>query len=125
VDILRGMCGQLFHVRAFNGASEPTSLGSRNRFRNLRAQSYGHLAEAFRNGLISIPSNPDLLDELSMVTYEHDEQGRMIITPKDQTRAHTGKSPDLADALSMLWTEQPIQRIQYTLRPIMEEEETW
>jgi len=71
-----------------------------DKFYNKRAEMYWTLREKFEKGLISIPDDPDLINELSVtkVTYE---KGKTKIIEKSVIRKELGHSPDSADSLAL------------------------
>lgn len=70
------------------------------RFYNRRAESYWKLREMFEAGVISIPRDQDLINELSAITY--DPANRNKIAEKKEIRKKLGgASPDKADALCL------------------------
>jgi hypothetical protein len=77
------------------------------RFANLRTQAYVELGEALREGrLVFGPlCEPALVDaviqELLVHQVSRRPDGAWQLTKKEEIRAHIGRSPDLADPLSM------------------------
>ena len=68
-----------------------------NRFLNLRAQMYWQTREDLRLGLIGIPDDVQLIDELCMPEYWV-ANGKIVVEPKPDVRARLGRSPNKADA---------------------------
>lgn len=50
------------------------------------------------------------VDQLSATKYRHDSAGRIVIEPKDETKARIGRSPDDADALLLAFYAPPRER---------------
>jgi len=73
------------------------------RFTNKRAEMYWRLRELFEKGTISIPNDPDLIEQLSVIKYEPDKKGRTLIMEKKKIKKEIGHSPDEADALALLY----------------------
>ena len=89
-------------VMAFSGSGEPISPSAKKKYFNRRAAAYANLAEAFEEGHISIPKDPELADELASVKYKHVD-GKLQVLDKEIQKAKIGKSPDSADTVSLLW----------------------
>ncbi|MGH2867875.1 MAG: hypothetical protein ACRDNK_09955, partial [Solirubrobacteraceae bacterium] len=73
-----------------------------DRFVNLKAESWWHARELFREGLVDLdPADKVLAGQLASVRYSLSSGGKVEIVSK---RAMTGPSPDRADALVIaLW----------------------
>lgn len=71
------------------------------RFMNQRAESYFMLREALRNGRVALPRDPQLFQELLSTTWFLNTRGQIQLEGKDDIREELGRSPDLADAVSM------------------------
>lgn len=72
------------------------------RFKNLRALMYWRLAEAFEKGEISIPNDPELINQLSILRMNY-EQLPMQLMSKKEMKTELGHSPDEADALALTY----------------------
>lgn len=90
-------------VIAFQGAEEPISPAQQKQFFNRRSAAYGYLADAFANNRISIPKDEGLAEELQAIRYKHTDDGRMQMMRKEEIKKTLGRSPDMADMLSLLW----------------------
>lgn len=98
------------------GAS-PTDEDENKKFFNLRAQIHWNLRTLFKPNKdgkpsISIPNDPELISELSMITYKFSSERKIRIESKDELRKKLGRSPDKADALSLAFfdlTEEDAQ----------------
>ena len=66
---------------------------------NARAYWAFKVRDLFIKGLISIPNNQKLIDQLSDIKYITRPDGSLLIERKEDIKARTGESPDLADAL--------------------------
>jgi len=84
--------------RATKGADGAGWDADANLFLNLRAQMYWQLREDLRKGLVGLPADPALVEELIMPTYEI-RGGKVVIEPKDAIKARLGRSPNRADAV--------------------------
>jgi hypothetical protein len=84
----------------FNGGRSPT-LGQEGQFANLRAESYWGLRRLLEAGLIALPRDEKLFDELAGMRWRVNSSGKVAIEAKDDMRARLGRSPDRADAVAM------------------------
>lgn len=74
-----------------------------NRFLNLRAQMGWQLREDLRLGLIALPWDEELFEELIAVKWADEKHaGRVYLEPKEEVIARLGRSPNKADAV-MYW----------------------
>lgn len=69
------------------------------KYRNRRAFNWWHMAEWVKNGGW-LPKLPELIAELSQPTYTY-TGAALLVEPKEQVKSRLGRSPDLADALSV------------------------
>lgn len=79
------------------------------RYRNRRAECWLTMAEWVKRGGV-LPPIPELLAELTEPTYTF-IGGKFALEPKDQVKRRLGRSPDLADALSLTFAlaDQPAE----------------
>ncbi len=79
-----------------------------DKYLNKRAECYDRLREAFEKGLISIPNDPDLIDQLGAVRCEYTASKMKILEKKRLKKfMKEGHSPDESDALAMLFYRRP------------------
>ena len=78
-------------------ADDPT------RFCNKRAEMYWRVRELFEKGLISIPDDPNLKDQIAATRYKFDNKGHTQIIDKKDIKAEIGQSPDEFDAMCLLF----------------------
>lgn len=71
-----------------------------DKYYNKRAEMYWTLRDKFEKGLISIPDDPDLIDELSVIKATY-EKGKIKIIEKAKIKQELGHSPDSADSLAL------------------------
>jgi len=73
-----------------------------DKYQNKRAEMYDRLRGKFEKGAISIPDDPDLIDQLSVIRCEY-VGSKMKILEKKKLKKLTkdGHSPDEVDALAM------------------------
>lgn len=70
-----------------------------DRFFNARAEACWNLRERFEQGIIAIPDNQDLIDQLSAIKYFPEQKNRVQL--KSEIIRDLGHSPDEFDALVM------------------------
>lgn len=88
----------------------PCNVASRasdpRKFKNLRAEIFWGLREAFEDGLIDLDEDDDeLASQLVSLRWWVDSSGRIVIESKDEMKKRGMPSPDRADALAMVWWE--------------------
>lgn len=79
------------------------------RYRNRRAECWLTMAEWIKRGA-ALPPIPELVAELTEPTYTF-VNGKFMLENKDQVKRRLGRSPDLADALSLTFAiaDQPAE----------------
>ena len=82
-----------------------SAVKDKDKFANLRAESYKHLSELFENGEISIPDDLELIAQLSSIKYKFNSSGQLQIESKEDMKKRGVKSPDKADALALAFME--------------------
>lgn len=79
-----------------------------DKYQNKRAEIYDRLREAFEKGTLSIPNDPDLIDQLSAIRCEYVGSKMKILEKKKLKKfIKEGHSPDEADALAMTFYRRP------------------
>ena len=78
-----------------------TEARDKSRFRRLRDELWWEVREEFQNGLISIPDDPTLIEELSAYHYKEDENGLVKVESKEELRERGFDSTNKADCLMM------------------------
>ena len=79
---------------------------------NARAEMYLILADRFRKGLITLPQDPDLLEELAYIRFEyHGDSSLIAIQVKDSCKKELGRSPDRADAVALATYSKPTVKV--------------
>jgi phage terminase large subunit len=73
------------------------------RFSNKRSEMYFRLREKFEKGIISIPNDSELLNQIAATKYEISNSGQIKIIEKKKIKRETGHSPDELDALAMTY----------------------
>ena len=100
------------YVQALNASARPVVQGEKapdgetyewapdaNQFLNLRSQMYWQAREDLRTGVIDVPKDDELWQELVAPTFV--DEPKTIVAPKADVRALLGRSPNKADAFVM------------------------
>lgn len=78
-----------------------------DRFVNRRAETFWHLREAMREGLVDLdPADEELASQLGALRFHEDSRGRIAIERKADMKARGVSSPDRADALAMTFATE-------------------
>ena len=77
-----------------------------DKYVNKRAECYARLREAFEKGLIAIPNDPELKNQLGALKCEY-VKSKMKILEKKKLKALIGHSPDEADAVALTFYRAP------------------
>ena len=97
IGVGAGVCSRLrelgHNAVGIRVSMAPTSEA--DRYLNQKAQRYWRLRRLFEEGLISIPNEPHLIEQLSQMRYEFTPVGKIKIVDPE------GKSPDYADSLML------------------------
>jgi len=88
----------LIPVDEFVGGSK---AGDDAGYLNRRAQCYWESARLAEAGGLALPRNETVAEELLATSWKLTPRGQRQIEPKEELRARLGRSPDLADSLSM------------------------
>jgi phage terminase large subunit len=94
-----GVVDQLRCVGFVNGSKATDS-----RYINKKSECYYKLAQIIENNGLTIFDGPrdTIIEELEMIKrHKADSDGRLQVTPKDEIKKRSGKSPDYADAIMM------------------------
>lgn len=95
VDRLRQLNFQITDVNGGNSSINP-------RFLNKRAEMWWETKEAIE-GLIELPPDQRLKEELTCVEYDFTDKGRIRLDRKSDIQEQYGFSPDRADALALTY----------------------
>lgn len=95
VDRLRQLNFAVVDVNGGNSSLNP-------RFLNKRAEMWWEMKEAIE-GLIELPNDAKLKEELTCVEYDYTDKGRIRLDRKSDIMEDYGFSPDRADALAMTY----------------------
>ena len=92
-------CRQLgLEVIEINFGSKATQPG----YANLRAQMWGNLRDAIKDG-IRLPDDPDLISDLTGLEYGYTLRNELKLEGKEDAKKRGIPSPDLADALALTY----------------------
>lgn len=91
------------HQRIYAGDVRRTARNEQ-KYHRVRDELWWKVREQFEKGLISIPNDQDLIDQLSAIkSDEPDSQGREKIISKKEMKKNIDGSPDEADALALTY----------------------
>ena len=83
-------------IRGVNGSVRATRP---DLYANCRAEVFWRLRAALEKGEVSLPDDDRLIAELSAIRFQYSARGQIQIESKDETKRRIGRSPDLADAV--------------------------
>lgn len=93
-----------YHIpcRQVNFAESPSEEG-KEKYANIRAEMFFNTAWTIKNGLYVGDTDlaPKIKRQLCAMGWFHNNQRRLLITPKDELREVLRCSPDIADALAL------------------------
>jgi hypothetical protein len=118
--------------RGIRGIDVSTASSRPEKFDRLRDEVYSRVRSVFETGLISIPLDDDLINELTCIKYEITTAGKTKIEGKKDMKRRGLASPNMADALALTFSQdQRISRLsdkkgsdKYR-RKVAEERFTW
>ena len=73
---------------------------------NLRDEMWDAMARALRDGIIALPDDEAMAEELRTVQYAYTSAGQKKIELKEKHKKKLGRSPDRADAVCLAWGGQ-------------------
>lgn len=76
-------------------------------YANKRAEMFGNMRDWFmKKGEVSIPDDDELITDIAaMPDFKVQSTGRFIMISKDEIKKTLGKSPDIADALALTFSQ--------------------
>ena len=76
---------------------------NKDKYANVRAEMYFNLAWQIKHGLCceGFDLTPELKRQMCAITWLHNNQGRLLLTKKEELRAALKMSTDVADALAL------------------------
>lgn len=88
------------------------------KFENLKAEMWWNAREIFerqyeRGNVISIPDDPELIEDLTGCKYIVKSNGRIIMEKKDDYKKRLGRSPDKGDSAVYCLYEPPVMADEY------------
>ena len=90
------------------GFNSSTSASDSQRFLNARAEAHWTLRTLLEDGLIALPDDDFLGEELAQVRWLLTPSGHIKIEAKDDLKARIGRSPDRLDAVAMAFATQVV-----------------
>ena len=105
-DVLARDHTKRLEARAINVAERATSRPNEGGYRRLRDQLWFGVRDWLTDGG-AIPDDELLRGDLIAPVFRFDEQGRYVVSGKDDLREATGRSPDRADALALSIYDPP------------------
>ncbi len=90
------------------GFNSSESATDSKRFLNARAEAHWTLRKLLEDGLIALPDDDHLREELTQVRWLLTPSGHIKIEPKDDLKARIGRSPDRLDAVAMVFATQAV-----------------
>lgn len=106
IDRLRQLNYQVSEVN-FGGSAVDAE-----RYANIRTEMYVKCKDWLMAGG-GLPDIPDLKAELSVVEYDFNARGKIILAPKEDIKELLGRSPDLADAVVLTFARPVIAKADY------------
>lgn len=89
-----------YNVIPINNAS---SASDSETFRDIKAEIYWMLRQAFIDGKISIHDKERLVKDISSIKYDYMSNGKIYIVSKKDMKKDGGNSPDFSDALALAY----------------------
>jgi phage terminase large subunit len=110
VDRLKELKEPVNEVTVAEVAPERTKTDSDGQAWKLRDHLWLEMARYFRDeepcfGTEALWASEDLAGELCSVKYRLDSNGRIVVESKDDMKKRLGRSPDIADALGLTFSE--------------------
>ena len=93
-----------FSVVQYQGGAF-TGYMDRKKFLNERARSFWHLRKLLEDGVIALPPDAKLFDELMATNWTPTMDDRVQFEKKTALKARLGRSPDRADAVVMAFSD--------------------
>lgn len=98
-----------YETSSFIGSRSPRRVSRKRRFLNQRADAYWELREKLEAGEIALPRDEKLFDELVAIRWKPSASGKVQIESKDDLKGRLGRSPDRADAVSMVFYSRSVR----------------
>lgn len=81
------------------GVKSGKNADEKDDFRNMKAEMWINARDMFTDGLVSLPDDEMLVEDLAAHTYTLNSKGQITICKKDDVKKKLGRSPDKGDAL--------------------------
>ena len=94
--------------------SETASL--KERFGRLRDELFWNAREWFEGRDVKIPDDDTLIQEITAIRYKYLSTGKLKVESKDEMKRRGQRSPDVADAFVLTFSEQGASAMGYTKR---------
>ena len=98
-----------FNVYDFNSGSSPDTELGHLQFKNKRAQAYWNMREGLEQGRLKLVDDGELFKELVNIKYFVKDK-TIQIESKQELKRRLGYSPDIADALSLMFYKAPEEK---------------
>ena len=92
--------------------SETASL--KERFGRLRDELFWNAREWFEGRDVKIPDDDTLIQEITGIRYKYLSTGKLKVESKDEMKRRGQRSPDVADAFVLTFSEQGASAMGYT-----------
>ena len=101
-EMREGLGGEPVTIRKVIVSESPKGASTDGKFHRYRDELYWQLRKTFKNKAPLLYPDPELLRQLSIVTYSEDGNGYIKVSSKaEMKRALGGKSPDKMEALML------------------------
>lgn len=87
-----------FLIQGLNGAESPVVVEGEEEFANLRAQMHWQLRMDLQHGLLILPDDDELFEDLTVAQWKV-RQGKIYVESKEDIKKRLGRSPDKGDAV--------------------------
>jgi hypothetical protein len=81
-----------------------------DKYRNKRAECWVLMRDWFAEKPVQIPDSDEIMADLAEPSYSYDSKGRYLIESKVDIKKRGGRSPDIADAISLTFAEPVRQK---------------
>jgi phage terminase large subunit len=109
-NVVNGLAEEGYRVRALHGSAKQVTtidwelvsetekrIVEEGQFLNLRAQMWWYMRRDLERGLIALPDDPELIDDLVEPKW-WTKGGKIVLEPKEEIKERLGRSPDKGDA---------------------------
>lgn len=96
---------ELGHANIVTGVNSASSALDSDKYANKRAEMWGMLSEWLMDYPCKIPDDDELHADLCGIKAKSDSKGRLLMERKEDMAKRRVRSPDLADALALTFSE--------------------